>query len=54
MGEYKTPKKVKFRRHQRGRRCGTAKRGTELAFGEFALKALEPQLFLDFTFISPA
>ena len=41
MGEYKTPKKVKFRRHQRGRRCGTAKRGTELAFGQFALKATE-------------
>ena len=41
MAEYKTPKKVKFRRHQRGRRCGNAKRGTDIAFGEFALKATE-------------
>lgn len=41
MAEYKIPKKVKFRRQQRGRRCGMAKGGTTLAFGQFALKALE-------------
>ena len=41
MAEYKTPKKVKYRRQQRGRRAGTAQRGAEVAFGEFALKATE-------------
>ena len=41
MAEYKTPKKVKYRKQQRGRRAGAAKRGTNIAFGEFALKAME-------------
>ncbi len=41
MAEYKTPKKVKYRRQQRGRRAGTAQRGADIAFGEFALKAVE-------------
>jgi large subunit ribosomal protein L16 len=41
MAEYKIPKKVKFRKQQRGRRAGAAKRGTNIAFGEFALKATE-------------
>ncbi len=36
------PKKVKFRKHQRGRMRGMARRGAELAFGEYGLKALEP------------
>jgi large subunit ribosomal protein L16 len=35
------PKKVKFRRHQKGRMKGIAQRGHELAFGSFAIKALE-------------
>jgi large subunit ribosomal protein L16 len=35
------PKRVKFRKMQRGRRFGTAFRGSELSFGEFGLKALE-------------
>ena len=35
------PKKVKYRKQQRGRRCGKAWRGTELSFGDFGLKALE-------------
>jgi large subunit ribosomal protein L16 len=35
------PKRVKFRKSQRGRRFGTAFRGSELSFGEFGLKALE-------------
>lgn len=34
------PRKVKFRKHQRGGRLrGSSKRGTELAFGEFGMKA---------------
>ena len=35
------PKKVKYRKQQRGRRCGKAWRGSELSFGDFGLKALE-------------
>ena len=29
------PKKVKYRKHQRGRRAGTAKGGTNVDFGDF-------------------
>lgn len=36
------PKKVKFRKQQRGRRRGLAVRGGELSFGDFGLQALEP------------
>ena len=36
------PKKVKYRKHQRGRMRGKALRGGELSFGEFGLQALEP------------
>ena len=35
------PKKVKFRKQQRGRRKGKAWTGGSLAFGDFGLKALE-------------
>ncbi len=35
------PKKVKFRRVQKGRIKGNAQRGTELAFGSFGIKSLE-------------
>ena len=35
------PKKVKFRKHPRGRRKGRAKGGTYLAFGDYGLQALE-------------
>jgi large subunit ribosomal protein L16 len=35
------PKKVKFRKQQRGRRSGVAWRGSSIAFGEFGLKAME-------------
>ena len=34
------PKKVKFRKQQRGRMKGKAWRGSSLSFGEFGLKAL--------------
>jgi len=36
------PKKVKFRKMQKGRMKGKAYRGSTVAFGDFALKALEP------------
>jgi large subunit ribosomal protein L16 len=35
------PKKVKFRKQQRGRRTGMAKGGDYIAFGDYALQALE-------------
>jgi large subunit ribosomal protein L16 len=36
------PKRVKFRKQQRGRMRGKAHRGSTIAFGTFGLKALEP------------
>ena len=33
------PKKVKYRKQQRGRMAGKAWRGSSLAFGDFGLKA---------------
>ncbi len=41
------PKKVKYRKQQRGRRRGKAWRGGELSFGEYGLKALEPAWITD-------
>ena len=35
------PKKVKFRRAQKGRMKGNAQRGNQLAFGSFGIKSLE-------------
>jgi large subunit ribosomal protein L16 len=36
------PKRVKYRKQQRGRMKGMAHRGATLAFGDYGLKALEP------------
>lgn len=36
------PKKVKYRKQQRGRCTGMAYRGSSLNFGSFGLKSLEP------------
>ena len=36
------PKKVKYRKQQRGRMKGKAWRGSDISFGEFGLKVLEP------------
>ncbi|MBP8976327.1 MAG: 50S ribosomal protein L16 [Bacteroidetes bacterium] len=36
------PKRVKFRKTQRGRMKGKATRGNKVAFGDYGLKALEP------------
>lgn len=41
------PKRVKFRKTQRGRRLGTSFKGARLSFGEFGLKALENSYFSD-------
>ena len=41
------PKKVKYRKQQRGRMAGKAWRGSELAFGDFGLKVLEPGWITD-------
>ena len=36
------PKRVKYRKSQRGRMTGKAQRGSTIAFGDFGLKALDP------------
>jgi large subunit ribosomal protein L16 len=41
------PKKVKYRKQQRGRRRGKAWRGSELSFGDYGLKVLEPGYITD-------
>ena len=38
------PKKVKYRKQQRGRMRGIATRGNQLSLGEFGLQALEPAI----------
>jgi len=35
------PKRTKFRKQQKGRNRGLAQRGTDVSFGEFALKATD-------------
>lgn len=35
------PKRVKYRKTQRGRRKGSAQRGSKLSFGDYGLQALE-------------
>ncbi|TDI45730.1 MAG: 50S ribosomal protein L16 [Acidobacteria bacterium] len=35
------PKKIKFRKHQRGKRRGKAEKGSTVCFGDYGLKALE-------------
>jgi large subunit ribosomal protein L16 len=41
------PKRVKYRKQQRGKRRGKATRGSNIDFGEFGLKALEPAWLTD-------
>jgi large subunit ribosomal protein L16 len=41
------PKKVKYRKQQRGRRASKAWRGSELSFGDYGLKAMEPAWITD-------
>jgi len=35
------PKKVKYRKQQRGRMAGKARRGSAISFGDYGLKAME-------------
>ncbi|HOX40887.1 MAG TPA: 50S ribosomal protein L16 [bacterium] len=35
------PKRMKYRKQQRGKNCGAATRGTDFAFGKFAIRATE-------------
>jgi large subunit ribosomal protein L16 len=37
-----SPKRTKYRKHHRGNLKGKANRGNKIAFGDFALQALEP------------
>ena len=37
-----SPKRTKYRKQQRGRMKGKANRGNAIAFGDYALQALEP------------
>ena len=41
------PKKVKYRKQQRGRMCCKAWTGSQLAFGDFGIKTLEPGYITD-------
>ena len=41
------PKKVKYRRQQKGKRRGKAWRGSDVTFGDYGLKALEPGWLTD-------
>jgi large subunit ribosomal protein L16 len=36
------PRKVRYRKQQRGRNSGQAKGGSEVSFGDFGIQALEP------------
>lgn len=37
-----SPKRTKYRKHHKGKMRGIASRGNTIAFGDFALQALEP------------
>ena len=41
------PKKVKYRKQQRGRMTGKAWRGSDVSFGDYGLKAMEPAWITD-------
>ena len=41
------PKKVKFRKQQRGRMRGKAWRGGDVSFGDYGIMALEPCCLTD-------
>ncbi len=41
------PKKIKYRKHHRGRMRGKAYRGSEVNFGQYGLQAMEPGFVTD-------
>lgn len=42
-----SPKKVKYRKQQKGRMVGTSYRGSRVSFGDYGLQALEPGWITD-------
>lgn len=38
-----SPKRTKYRKKQRGKRDGVARRGNKISFGDYGLVALEPK-----------
>ena len=48
------PKRVKYRRVQRGRLTGKATRGNKITNGQYGLVAAEPAWITDRNFFSPA
>ena len=43
------PKKVKWRRHHRGRRRGLATKGSHVAFGSYGMKTLDAGWTVSYT-----
>ncbi|VAX17651.1 LSU ribosomal protein L16p (L10e) [hydrothermal vent metagenome] len=41
------PKRVKYRKRQKGRNRGIARRGAKISFGKYALQAMEPGFISD-------
>jgi LSU ribosomal protein L16P len=41
MAEYKSPRKTKYRKQQKGTLSGIATSGASVSFGQYGLKALE-------------
>lgn len=41
------PKKIKYRKQQKGRMTGKANRGSTMSFGEYGLKAVQPGWITD-------
>ncbi len=41
------PKKVRYRKQQKGRMAGKAQRGSSMSFGDYGLKALQPGWITD-------
>ncbi len=41
------PKKIKYRKQQKGRMTGKAHRGSTMSFGEYGLKAMQPGWITD-------
>jgi len=42
-----SPKKVKYRKRQKGKNRGVAYRGSSISFGDFALQTLDPGIITD-------
>ena len=47
------PRKVRYRKQQRGRMSGKAKGGSEVTFGDFGIQAMEPAWLTAWSFLEP-